>query len=189
MLEHRAWAGAAQMRARAPWQPVAPGVQLGYTIASGHACNGDPGTSCNPQTNRDFFNFYPTNHPHYGILDQLGWSNMRDAEAGVFVRHDAGFEASAVYHFFQLHQQRGTWRDSGGNLIGQGWDPAGAGTTLGHELDIFVTAELWGPLWLQPGYGCFLPTSAAMRLAGSETQHFVFLWVIVELPGKLAAKE
>jgi hypothetical protein len=183
-LDHNAWAFASTVRARAPLEPVSPGVQLGYTIASGHACTGAQGSGCAPVTSKDFFNFYPTNHPHYGILDQLGWSNMRDAEAGVFVQHEAGFEASAVYHYFQLHEQRGAWRDSGGNLVGQGWDPGGADPSLGHELDLLVTAELWGPLWLQPGYGVFMPTSAATRLAGSEPQHFVFLWVIVEMPKK-----
>jgi hypothetical protein len=188
-VDHRAWAFASTLRGRAPLEPLAPGLQLGYTIASGHACTGTTGSTCAPTTNRDFFNFYPTNHPHYGILDQFGWSNMRDAEAGVFLRHDAGFEASAVYHFFQLHESRGQWRDSGGNPVGQGWNPTGVSNTLGHELDVQITAELWGPLWLQPGYGFFVPTGAARSLAGTETMHFVFLWVIVELPGKLAAKK
>jgi hypothetical protein len=187
-LSHRAWAGASTLRARAPIDPVAPGLQLGYAIASGHACTGDAGAACAPEVHRDFFNFYPTNHPHYGILDQLGWSNMRDAEAGVFVRHEAGFEASATWHIFQLHDPRGRWRDSGGNLVGTGWDPDGAGATLGQEIDVLLTAELWAPVWLQPGYGVFLPMGAAARLAGPDPQHFVFLWVVVELPGKLAKK-
>jgi hypothetical protein len=63
--------------------------------------------------------------------------------------------------------------------------PEPAGSTLGHELDVVLTAKLWGPLWLQPGYGYFLPESAGTRLAGSRTQHFVFSRVIIQPPGKL----
>lgn len=184
-LAHRAWAAAAIVRAQAPTEPVAPGVQLGYAIASGHACTGPSDESCAPTQSNDFFNFYPTNHPHYGILDRFGWSNMRDAEAGLFLKKDDLLEVSAIYHFFQMHQPGGRWRDSGGNLIGAGWDLDESSLTLGHEVDVLVTAKLWKPLWLQPGYGVFVPTAAGSRLAGPDTQHFVFLWIIVELAGPL----
>lgn len=184
-LAHRAWAAAAIVRAQAPTKPVAPGVQLGYAIASGHACTGAADGACAPAQNNDFFNFYPTNHPHYGILDRFGWSNMRDAEAGLFLRKDDLLEVSAIYHFFQMHQRGGRWRDSGGSIIGVGWDLDEPSLTLGHEVDVLVTAKLWKPLWLQPGYGVFVPTAAGARLAGPDTQHFVFLWIIVELAGPL----
>jgi hypothetical protein len=184
-LEHRAWAVASTVRVQAPptaWHPdVVPGVQLGYAIASGHACTGT--TECAPTQSNDFYNFYPTNHPHYGILDQFGWSNMRDAEAGLFVKKGDVIEASVIYHSFQMHQPGGRWRDSGGNLVGAGWDLDEQSRTLGHEIDFLVTAKLWKPLWLQPGYGMFIPTAAGSRLAGPDTQHFVFLWIVVELAG------
>jgi hypothetical protein len=181
-LEHRAWAAASIVRVQAPLEPVAPGVQLGYAIASGHACTGT--ATCAPTQSHDFFNFYPTNHPHYGILDQFGWSNMRDAEAGVYVRNDV-LEVSAIYHFFQMHQRGGRWRDSGGNIIGAGWDVDEQSLTLGHEVDVLVTAKLWKPLWLQPGYGMFVPTAAGSRLAGPDVQHFVFFWLVFELSGPI----
>jgi hypothetical protein len=160
-------------------------VQLGYAIASGHACTGPTDGACAPSQSNDFFNFYPTNHPHYGILDRFGWSNMRDAEAGLFLKKNALLEVSVIYHFFQMHQSGGRWRDSGGNLIGAGWDLDEPSLTLGHEVDVQVTAKLWKPLWLQPGYGVFVPTAAGSRLAGPDTQHFVFLWIIFELAGPL----
>jgi hypothetical protein len=184
-LAHRAWAAAAIVRAAAPTEPVMPGVQLGYAIASGHACTGATDAACAPTQSNDFFNFYPTNHPHYGILDRFGWSNMRDAEAGLFLKKDDLIEVSAIYHFFQMNQRGGRWRDSGGNIIGAGWDVDEESLTLGHEVDVLVTAKLWKPLWLQPGYGVFVPTAAGARLAGPDTQHFVFLWIIFELAGPL----
>jgi hypothetical protein len=177
-LVHRAWAFASSVRAQLPTEPVAPGIQLGYAIASGHACTG--ATECAPTQSNDFFNFYPTNHPHYGILDQFGWSNMRDAEAGIFVRNEQ-IEVSAIYHFFQMHRLGGRWRDSGGNIVGSGWDVGETSHTLGHEVDFLLTAKLWKPLWLQPGYGLFVPTAAGSRLAGPDVQHFVFFWLVFEL--------
>ena len=182
-VAHRAWAGASTIRAAAPLEPFTPGLQVGYAIASGHACTGAADAACAPTQSRDFYNFYPTNHPHYGILDQFGWSNMRDFEAGMFLKKGDTIEVSAMYHFFQMHQTHGRWRDSGGNIVGTGWDLDEDAHTLGHEVDVQVTAKLWKPLWLQPGYGVFIPTAAGARLAGPDVQHFVFLWLVFELAG------
>lgn len=182
-LSHRAWAGAAMVRGEVPTKLVSAGAQLGYAIASGHGCTGPAEGACAPSASKDFFNFYPTNHPHYGVLDRFGWSNMRDAEAGVFVRKADLFEVGATYHFFQMQQRGGRWRDSSGNVVGSGWDPDEQSLTLGHELDFVVTAKLWKPLWMQPAYGVFVPTAAGSRLAGPDTQHFVYLWIVVELAG------
>jgi hypothetical protein len=141
-----------------------------------------PGSACAPTRSRDFFNFYPTNHPPYGNLDLNDWSNLRDAEAGVFVREDAGFEVSASYHHFSLQEPRGTWTDSGSRLVAGGWDPDNTERSLGDEVDVILNYTPWPPLVLQPGYGFFVPWPAARRIAGDDVQHFVYLWVILTFP-------
>jgi hypothetical protein len=180
--QHRAWAFASIVRGQLPKPRVHPGLHLGYAMGSGHACTGDPGTACTPSESRDFFNFYPTNHPPYGNLDLNDWSNLRDAEAGLFVREDAGFEVSAIYHSFWLNDPRGTWTDSGSRLVATGWDPDNVQAHLGHELDVILSYNPWPPLMLQPGYGLFVPGSAARRLAGDDVQHFVYLWMVLTFP-------
>lgn len=176
---HRAWAFASIVRGQLPKPRVHPGLHLGYAMGSGNACTGEPGSTCAPTTSREFFNFYPTNHPPYGNLDQNDWSNLRDAEAGVFVHEDAGFEVSAIYHSFWMNDPRGAWTDSGSRMVGTGWDPTNSQAHLGQELDMVLSYTPWPPLMLQPGYGFFVPGAAARRLAGGDVQHFVYFWMVL----------
>ena len=179
---HRAWAFAGIVRAQLPKPEVHPGLHLGYAMGSGNACTGEPGTTCSPIIRREFFNFYPTNHPPYGNLDLNDWSNLHDAEGGVFVREDSGFEVSAIYHSFWLNDPRGAWTDSGSRLVGTGWDPTNIEAHLGQELDVILTYTPWAPLMIQPGYGFFVPGAAARRIAGGDVQHFVYLWAVLTFP-------
>lgn len=181
-VEHRAWAFASIVRAQLPRPKTHPGLHLGYAMGSGNACTGQTGTTCSPTRSREFFNFYPTNHPPYGNLDLNDWSNLRDAEAGLFVREDVGFEVSAIYHSFWLNDPRGTWTSSGSQLVASGWDPTNTASHLGQELDVILTYNPWPPLMIQPGYGFFVPGAAGRRLAGNDTQHFVYLWVVLTFP-------
>jgi hypothetical protein len=182
-LPHRAWAFASLVRAQLPEPKAHPGLHLGYAMGSGNVCTGEPGTTCSPTgTSREFFNFHPTNHPPYGNLDLNDWSNLRDLEAGLFVREDAGFEVSAIHHSFWMDDPRGTWTDSGSRLVATGWDPANTERHLGHELDVILTYTPWPPLMIQPGYGFFVPGAAARRIAGNDAQHFVYLWMVLTFP-------
>jgi hypothetical protein len=180
--QHRAYAFASIVRAQLPKPKAHPGVHLGYAMGSGNACRGEPGSACSPERSREFFNFYPTNHPPYGNLDLNDWANLRDLEGGLFVREDAGFEVSAIYHSFWLNDPRGTWTDSGSRLVGTGWDPTNTASHLGQELDVILTYTPWPPLMIQPGYGFFVPGAAARRIAGNDAQHFVYLWVVLTFP-------
>ena len=52
-----------------------PRVSIEYNYASGDAANKDGGRNT-------FDQFYPSNHNYYGMLDQFGWKNMKNARAG-----------------------------------------------------------------------------------------------------------
>jgi hypothetical protein len=82
-LNHRAWAWAANLSYTRESKRVKPGGKIGYAMASGSRCTGSSAAgvaNCGAATSSDFFNFYPTNHIHYGLVDLLGWRNMRDLE-------------------------------------------------------------------------------------------------------------
>lgn len=176
-LDHRAWAWTANAAYVHQGERIQPGAKLGYSMASGSSCAAAPGTGCGTTVDRDFFNFYPTNHIHYGLVDLLGWRNMRDLEvAGTL--GVAWMNAAVSYHFFQLHEETGRWRNAGGGLVGAGWDPTNTEHGLGHELDVVVTMKPWKPLMIQPGYGVFIPTGAGETLAGPSAQHFAYLWLV-----------
>jgi hypothetical protein len=119
-------------------------------------------------------------------MDQFGWVDMRDAEGGVFVNHEIGFQASATYHFFQLQEPGGAWRDANGRTVGRGWNPGEDERTLGHEVDVILTLDFPKPWWFQLGYGVFFPVKAGARIAGSAPQHFAFLWLVVDMPDPVA---
>ncbi len=176
--DHRAWAWTANAKYVHDGERVDPGVKVGYSMASGSTCTADPSTGgCGAAVDRDFFNFYPTNHIHYGLVDLLGWRNVRDLEVtgtlGV-----AWMQAALGYHYFQLHESAGRWRNAGGGLVGAGWDPSNTEHGLGHELDFVVTMKPWKVLMIQPGYGVFIPTGAGKTLGGSSPQQFLYLWLV-----------
>ncbi len=179
-LEHRAWAWIANVNYTRMGKRLRPGAKLSYAMASGSQCRDDPANGaadCGAETSADFFNFYPTNHIHYGLVDLLGWRNMRDLEISGSLAFE-WFSASLGYHFLQLHRSTGRWRNAGGGLVGAGWDPNNSANTLGHEIDLVSTLRPWKPLMIQPGYGIFLPRKAGQNLGGVSPQHFVYLWLV-----------
>jgi len=179
-LNHRAWAWAANLSYTRESKRVKPGGKIGYAMASGSRCTGSSAAgvaNCGAATSSDFFNFYPTNHIHYGLVDLLGWRNMRDLEVSGSLAVD-WFSASLGYHFFQLNEASGRWRDAAGGQVGSGWDTTNTDRTLGHEFDVVATLKPWKPLMVQPGYGVFLPRKAGRTLGGESPQHFVYLWLV-----------
>ena len=177
---HQAWAGAGTVGYQRPHGRMRPGAELGYAIASGAACTNPTGSEegCGAEGSSDFFNFYPTNHIHYGLVDLMNWSNTRDVEFAAKLAAGEWFQAKATYHLMQLHEPSGRWTNAGGALVGAGWDPDNESATLGQELDVTATARPWAPLMLQAGYGVFLPTQAGAALGGSSPQHFAYLWLV-----------
>ena len=134
--------------------------------------------ACGGSKSTEFFNFYPTNHVHYGIMDLFGWRNLRDLEAGFNFVPAKPLQFVATYHFFQLHQASGRWSNAGGANVGIGWDPNNTENNLGHEIDAVLTYRPWEPLMFRPGYGVFLPTGAGSTLGGPHAQHFAYLWLV-----------
>lgn len=178
-LTHQAWAWAAAVdwtgdRSRRFW----PGAGAGYTMGSGHTCRAAADAGCDNAKSQDFFNFYPTNHIHYGIADTMNWANMRDLEARAKVGHRKLVELSAAYHWLQLHQADGRWTNAGGKLVGAGWDPTNDANNLGSEIDVIASVKPLDPLAISAGYALFLPAKAARQLAGDDPQHFLYLWLV-----------
>jgi hypothetical protein len=172
--DHFAWAFAAGVGYTYRQSELEPRARAGYSMASGEACEGAPGSGCAAPESREFFNFYPLNHAYYGVLDLFGWRNIRDLELGVGATPLAGLEANLTYHFFQLHEAAGRWSNAGGATVGDG-DFTNARNTLGHELDVVVTYRPWEFLAVQPGYGVFVPAAAGKVLGGPGTQQFFYL--------------
>lgn len=150
-LEHRAWATAGW----ASWLQRLPGAwalrfRLGASAASGQK---------DPTKSREFFNFYPSNHRHYGIVDRIGWRNMVDYEFRAQAELDQTFNVGAAFHYFLLESEKGAWKNAAGVLLSPNV-PVGApeSGSLGSELDFFANYRPLRGLHLQFGYGLWMPT-------------------------------
>jgi hypothetical protein len=176
---HQAWAaaGQAQYLFGVGQQHLNPGLRLGYVIASGDSAK-------KPNKSQEFFNFYPTNHIHYGLMDLFGWRNISQVEATAVLAGDGGKKGrlDLSYRFNQLQKSSGRWTNAVGGVVGV--DPTNSENTLGHEVDLQLTMKPFKPVFVQAGYGVFIPTGAGRTLTGavdSGPQHNLFLWLIYNL--------
>lgn len=176
-MDHKAWAAAATV-GYTLGKSIKPGLSVGAALASGNDCSGGPTTGgCKNTESNEFYNFFPTNHIHYGSMDFFGWRNMRDIELKAFATPLTDLRVTLAYHNFALVESSGRWSNAAGTNVGRGWDETNTETDLGHEIDLTVDAQPWKALSIQPGYGVFIPTGAGEVLGGPDAQHFFWLWI------------
>ncbi len=114
----------------------------------------------------EFFNFFPTNHPHYGSMDYEGWRNIRSPYGGASVTAGRHF-ARAAFHRFLLEEEAGPWKSAGGAVLG--FDPSGeSGTHVGGEIDLTWRMTLPRSFWVETGVSRFVPSNFARRTRGDD---------------------
>lgn len=193
--EHSAWALAAFVSYTIDKAKIKPQFRIGYNAASGDPCkNQTVAANCGGgDKSLEFFNFYPTNHIHYGYMDLFAWQNMRELDARFQIVPAKVLEIVAAYHFFQMMEPTGAWRNApsgtiqGGRTnpnptVAQRYNPTNDEHTLGHEIDIIANVKAWeGKVFFQPGYGVFIPTQAGTTIGGPDPQHFLWIWMTFTL--------
>ncbi len=168
---HRAWAAAAQLGlhlgSAKRWRALA-----GYDFATGDRSAADG-------EDNEFFNFFPTNHPHYGAMDLFGWRNLESAWVGAsFVsgRH----RAQVKLHDFRLEEAGGAWKDAAGSAVPLGFDSTGqSGRDVGQEVDLSYRFQWTDRLLLDVGLSRFGPDEFAESTRGSDPSHFGYLMLTV----------
>lgn len=127
----------------------------------------------------EFFNLFPTNHPHYGYADLMGWRNMQDFRPMFTVSPARRVKFDLDYHRLYLLEERGPWKSAGGAVLGL--DPAGrSGTHVGDELDLTLAFPLHKHLKILSGYSLFFPGEFARKTRGEDKQHFFYLQTLVD---------
>lgn len=142
----------------------------GYDFATGDE---DPADG----EREEFFNFFPTNHKHYGYMDLFGWRNIRSWYFGGKVSWERQW-FQAKFHRFSLEDEHGPWKSAGGAVLG--FDPSGSlGRNVGQEIDLTYNFAFLKKSGVQVGYGIFEPNRFAEFTRGGDTQHWAYVQLVV----------
>ncbi len=161
----RALAGA--LEAGGTWgEAVKTRAFAGYDYATGDEASTDG-------ERQEFFNFFPTNHQHYGYADFEGWRNIVSPYVGVSFTGGKHF-GQVKLHDFSLEEAGGTWKDAGGAVLG--FDPTGSsGTDVGRELDLTYRYRWMEKVTLEAGYSRFDPGGFAEATRGPDASDWGYL--------------
>jgi hypothetical protein len=142
----------------------------GYDFATGDR---DPADG----DRQEFFNFFPTNHPHYGYADYEGWRNLKSPYGGVSLARGRHF-AQVKAHRFALEEARGAWKDAGGTVFG--FDPSGAsGRSVGREIDLTYRYSWMEKTLVEAGLSRFTPGRFARLTRGDDPSHWAYVMLLV----------
>jgi hypothetical protein len=162
-----AQAGAAQVGFNFGDQ-VALRLFAGYDYASGDK-------NPNDGEREEFFNFFPTNHGHYGYADMEGWRNIRSPYAGISMKKGRHFWL-AKYHSFQLDEAAGPWKNAGGAVLG--FDPTGgSGRNVGTEIDVIYKLKSERNISYMAGVSRFEPGRFAKLTRGGDASLWAFAMI------------
>lgn len=126
-LAHNAWAFtflAGKTLAAKRW---APRLSAEYSAASG---NSNP----NDRHHRTFDHMLGTNHLFYGLVDAVGWQNMRNIRVGLDARPTKKLQFVADYHWLWLASSSDALYDVAGRATVRP-KPGNTARSIGNELD------------------------------------------------------
>jgi len=123
-----------------------------------------------------FFNLFPTNHGHYGLMDQQGWRNVDAWNVNVKADVTSKLKLYAAFWSFKLNEEKDAWygaaqwNNTPGGL--RGASLTNTESDLGTELDIVATYKYNSALTAQLGLaryftGKFLETPGRINATGN----------------------
>jgi len=142
----------------------------GYDFATGDRSSTDG-------KREEFFNFFPTNHLHYGYEDLFGWRNIRSYYFGVQV-FEGKHWGQAKVHRFSLQTPGGPWKSASGIILG--FDPSGAaGRSVGWELDLNYRYAFMKKAKVEAGLSWFEPGHFARTTRGPDPTQWGYVWFVI----------
>jgi hypothetical protein len=114
-----------------------PRVSVEYNYASGDAATKDG-------ERNTFDQFYPSNHNYYGIIDQFGWKNMKNARAGFdFVPFKKLKVRTDFNEFYLATVQDGLYNSAGTSVV---LDRKATSAHIGSEtntIGLYQYSKVW----------------------------------------------
>lgn len=167
-LSHEAWAFtflAGKTITQSKWTPR---LSAEYSAASGDSNPGD-------RKHRTFDHMLGTNHLFYGLVDAVGWQNMRNVRLGLDAKPKKTVQFAADYHWLWL----GSANDALYDVAGRATVRPRAGNTarnIGTELDFTVNWAASRQWKIGGGVGHLFAGDYLKKNSGGSGQTFPYVF-------------
>lgn len=162
----RAWAGHWVLGKTLVNARFKPRVSVEYNYASGDR---------NPKdgTRGTFDQLYPTAHDKYGLADQVGWKNIRNARAGIELKLAKKCGWTGRYDAWWLADPHDALYSATSTVIAS--NTAGtAGRFVGQELDSVIAYTFSKYLQVGGGFGHIFPGTFLNKTTPGESYNFPY---------------
>jgi hypothetical protein len=148
----------------ATWKPR---IGLEYSFGSGDGNGSDDKQGA-------FQNLFPTNHPHYGLMDLFSWSNLHDAVLHLSAKPMPTITCAVDVHAFWLADTGDAWRRANARTAVRPVSGS-ADSFAGSEVDAMIS---WKPLpsfSVTAGYSHFFAGNYLSSTGQNDDADFVYV--------------
>ena len=145
-----AWAGYWIAGYTVPGAPLNPRLSVEYDYATGDKARGDGRIDT-------FDQLYPTNHSYYGIVDMVGWRNLRDFRSGINLAPRHNVQLTFNYNWFWLASAQDGLYNAAAALIVKPPARGALSTDVGSEANIIFSYSLFPQVTIGSGFGHLFP--------------------------------
>ena len=144
-----------------------PRLLVEYNYASGddNSKDGVRGT---------FDQLYPTAHNKYGLLDQVGWKNIKDVRTGVEMKPAKRWTTAVIFHDWYLADPHDALYNAASAVVAR--NPTGVlATHVGEELDAQAGVSLNKAMTIAFGFGHLFPGEFIEKATPGRSYNFPYL--------------
>ena len=127
---------------------------------------------------RTFYNFFPTNHIHYGYADLFSWKNMKALRFHGSVKPLEKLGVELDIWKFWLFTTEDWWYHAGQSPLVRTTLPYPS-DDAGLEIDLTLKLKLFGVGWTA-GYSAFLPGKLLKAIGKDDVQHWGYVQVLAK---------
>ncbi len=140
-------------------------VEFNYASGDDNAKDGVRGT---------FDQLYPTAHNKYGLLDQVGWKNIKDLRTGVEMKPAKRWTTSLIFHDWYLADPHDALYNAASGVVAR--NPAGVlATHIGEELDVQAGVTLNPAMQVAFGFGHLFPGEFLLKSTPGKSYNFPYV--------------
>jgi len=140
-------------------------VEYNYASGDGNAKDGVRAT---------FDQLYPTAHNKYGLLDQVGWKNIKDLRAGVEMKPAKRWTTSAIFHDYYLADPHDGLYNAASAVLARNATGVLA-THVGEELDVQAAVTVNPAMQIAFGFGHLFPGEFLQKATPGKSYNFPYL--------------